>query len=628
MPTLSPVAQVVEIPLANVHPNPKNPGPPIPADQITDLAENIEAEGLLNPIKVMPLVRSPQAEKSPHGPGAPDPRNQQWVILAGERRYWAFLWLKRETIPAFLLDPTPAEAVKITHLDNAVRERGWWADYQSIEALKQADPTLRQREIGAGLKIDLPKVNRALSLLPLLNPEARAILVSDTNNGNKGNKGISELAAAELAGLATDPVTPATQALVQRALVEVRDQNLTQMGVREMVQWIHQGKKPEDYRPGMAKAGGNKPSPRPSRPAVKAGVSDQAVEAPQDPAPAPGSKGNPVPVSGGKTDLQVLYDHLKGNGLLAGGLIGALGGFLASNLKRALGTFVRRYMLHALAALGILALLVFHGVGNLFHKSPNTQETTSAVPAERPERPEGVERAQVPAQAEASNVVPAKPIPNKPEPKQMGRQAPLGSAAKRAAGGQPQVVQPSAQPVPGWAPEGIPLLKEFGDHFYGRSGSMWSDDLAYFKGLLTADYYPTFQKQFFPSAQQTEMQTKQEYQLYSKGQAPRATGGAGNTVLYRIQGQVTLQSRASRVPKTLWTKPMALEISLRHLEGLGYRVERVREVQPRQEAGSATAGSAGNGVDPLKAVQDVSGGVANVAGDVEKVDAAKKALGL
>ncbi len=291
---------VQEIPLSNIRPNPENPGPPITDQQIQELGQNIAEAGLLNHIKVRPdrtNLLAPGVTLHPENPrlradGQPwTVGDFNYVILAGENRYRAFDYLKREAIPGSILNPTAKEAVKITHLDNDVRDRGWWAAYQTIEQYIQADPNLTQGQVAVELKMDRPKVNRALQLLPLLNPEARALISSNATNSNKGNKGISENAAAQLAGLGPGtglkpgvkkkapptgsfldpaqanqeprleasaqltqklwpypPIPPETQDLVRRTLAVACDQQMTEAGVRSLVEGILKGESPETFQ--------------------------------------------------------------------------------------------------------------------------------------------------------------------------------------------------------------------------------------------------------------------------------------------------------------------------------------------------------------------------------------------
>jgi ParB family chromosome partitioning protein len=202
LPEMFPGAQ--PIPLKNIRPNPENPGPPLTDQAIQELADNMAGRGLVNSVKIQPDKTDPLAGGVKLHPDNPrltaDGRpwalgDFNFMLLAGERRYRAADRLKWATLSGFILNPTEEEAVEITHLDNDVRERGWWAGYQSIEQLIKANPNLTQRQIGTRLKMDKDKVNRAFRFLPLLNPEARALIVCITDNSNKGIWGISERAA-------------------------------------------------------------------------------------------------------------------------------------------------------------------------------------------------------------------------------------------------------------------------------------------------------------------------------------------------------------------------------------------------------------------------------------------------
>ena len=275
LPEMFPGTQ--QIPLKNIRPNPDNPGAPLTDPEIQDLAQNIAEAGFLNPLKVKVDKANPLAVGVQIHPT--DPRltaeNRPWalsdfnyMILAGENRYRAFEQLKRATIPGFILNPTVKEAVKITHLDNEVRDRGWWAAYQTIEQYIQADPSLTLRQIGVDLKMDPTRVSKAVRLLPLLNPAARALIVGNSYNSNKGIKGISEVAALRLADLGPGGtlkpgvrkegegvqklwpypiVSPQTQDLVRRALEVAIEQELTEAGVKGLVAWVQDGGNPGEY---------------------------------------------------------------------------------------------------------------------------------------------------------------------------------------------------------------------------------------------------------------------------------------------------------------------------------------------------------------------------------------------
>ncbi len=267
---------VQKIPLANIRLNPNNPGAKAAEEDIDELAANIALVGLKNAAKVMPDPAGPLSPGlSPH----PDnfrlkADNTPWSLsdfrflnLSGELRQLACQRLQWTVMDGIILNPTPEEAVEITDLDNAVRDKGWWAKYQSIENLIKANPNLKQREVATRLKTNVKRVNWAISLLPLLNTEARGVLVSNGNKSNKGKDAISEISASHLAdlgpgsafkpgGTSDNPpqtlypypvIPPETQDLVYRTLVVARDRQMKETQVQKLVESVQAGNPPETF---------------------------------------------------------------------------------------------------------------------------------------------------------------------------------------------------------------------------------------------------------------------------------------------------------------------------------------------------------------------------------------------
>lgn len=84
-----------EVPLARIEPNPDQPRRNAQDADIDALAASIQQKGLLQPINIREI--------------SPD----HFQIVAGERRYWAFRRLDRETIPALILDTTDVQALAL-----------------------------------------------------------------------------------------------------------------------------------------------------------------------------------------------------------------------------------------------------------------------------------------------------------------------------------------------------------------------------------------------------------------------------------------------------------------------------------------------------------------------------------
>lgn len=100
---------VFEIPLERIDPNPKQPRLEFDDEALGELAESIQAQGVLQPI----LVR---------------PAGDRFQIVAGERRFRASRKLGRATIPAIVRPISDEELLEVALIENLQRE-----DLNSIE---------------------------------------------------------------------------------------------------------------------------------------------------------------------------------------------------------------------------------------------------------------------------------------------------------------------------------------------------------------------------------------------------------------------------------------------------------------------------------------------------------------
>jgi ParB family chromosome partitioning protein len=92
-----------EIDVQLVERSPFQPRKDISAAQLTELAESIRAEGLLQPIVVRRV-------------------GERFQLIAGERRWRAFQQLKLRSIPARVLDASDASSATLTLIENLQRE--------------------------------------------------------------------------------------------------------------------------------------------------------------------------------------------------------------------------------------------------------------------------------------------------------------------------------------------------------------------------------------------------------------------------------------------------------------------------------------------------------------------------
>ena len=96
-------AQIREVPVSKILPNPAQPRLSYDEDSLTELASSIREHGVLQPI----LVR---------------PSGAQFELIAGERRWRASRMAERATIPAIVVDFDESTALEVSIIENLQRE--------------------------------------------------------------------------------------------------------------------------------------------------------------------------------------------------------------------------------------------------------------------------------------------------------------------------------------------------------------------------------------------------------------------------------------------------------------------------------------------------------------------------
>ena len=114
---LAEVAQIVELPLAAIAPNPTQPRRTQEPAALAELAASIERHGLLQPIVVR---RHPAAGAAANAPGAPAQSGTAYELIAGSRRLAAHATLGRARITAVVLAEGEPETLAI--VENLQRE--------------------------------------------------------------------------------------------------------------------------------------------------------------------------------------------------------------------------------------------------------------------------------------------------------------------------------------------------------------------------------------------------------------------------------------------------------------------------------------------------------------------------
>lgn len=115
--------EIKQIPLSLVSPSPMNPRKTFDEGELQELADNIEKQGLLQPITVRP-VRHPNNEYGD--------RPDKYEIVCGERRYRAFCKLSDKWISEVIVPPVGMSYNRFTEISAIVREMN---DDEAFEAM-------------------------------------------------------------------------------------------------------------------------------------------------------------------------------------------------------------------------------------------------------------------------------------------------------------------------------------------------------------------------------------------------------------------------------------------------------------------------------------------------------------
>jgi ParB family chromosome partitioning protein len=152
--TVQPKAEQTDrrtVPLAFIHPNPRNPRTTFAQEDLDDLAASIKAHGMVQPIVVRPV------------PDRPD----YYEIIAGERRWRAAQKAGLHDVPVTLLDVTDKEALELAIVENVQR-----ADLNPVEEALGYNALIEefgytQQDLGEAIGKSRVHVTNTLRLLKL-----------------------------------------------------------------------------------------------------------------------------------------------------------------------------------------------------------------------------------------------------------------------------------------------------------------------------------------------------------------------------------------------------------------------------------------------------------------------------
>ena len=157
---------IVQIKLSNIRPNKNQPRKEFDEDRIKALSDSIKNVGVLQPIVLKPI------------------EDNNYMIIAGERRYRASILAGKEEIPAIIKDIPIKDIMEIALIENLQRE-----DLNSIEealAYKNLieDYKVTQGELSEAVGKSRPYITNTLRLLNLQNKIIKMIENGDITAGH------------------------------------------------------------------------------------------------------------------------------------------------------------------------------------------------------------------------------------------------------------------------------------------------------------------------------------------------------------------------------------------------------------------------------------------------------------
>jgi ParB family chromosome partitioning protein len=126
-------AQIREVPIDRILPNPAQPRLSYEEDSLTELAASIREHGVLQPILVRPI-------------------GSQYELIAGERRWRASRLATRESIPAIVVDFDEETALEVSIIENLQRE--------DVSPLEEAGMYRKMTDLGYSVRQLAQKIGK------------------------------------------------------------------------------------------------------------------------------------------------------------------------------------------------------------------------------------------------------------------------------------------------------------------------------------------------------------------------------------------------------------------------------------------------------------------------------------
>ncbi len=580
---LKAVETIVEIPIELIRENPDNPRGPVSLEDGRTMAESLEAVGQCKPVLVRPQSEAEKAQFPP----------TEYLMLGGHRRLAGAKLAGWKTLKATIVTPkTPHEELLEVVLDNRHKPIGWWKEDLAIERFLKPTNGDGQRKLAAELDISPSNVNKAWKLTQALNPVSRGLVTQ-----NLASQPPDETESVS-SGNTKSKVIPITRSILL-VLADLRDPQEVEKALRRVLD--DQMNEPQARQLVAGLKGGTDPAAQPKK-AHRAVVAGDSVKAPamaqagsssyanshselaqprQGPQPVASAQ-VPTNPAGTATGLKgwlgdLLPQHQQAKSLVVGGMAGWVGGFLAANFKRAMGTITRRWMLHGMLGLGVAGFLVTHGFSSRSKPAPQSG-------------PQAGGQAQV-----------------VPSQSAVGSQGTLmGSVVN---------VPPEWQ---GRVVSGQNLATQLAMDFYGfgyYDNTTWLNSM---NGDLSSAYSPVFFQTFFPPSKMEAIQNLKLKGFFNFNQPIQLLAIDAQNETFWVGGGAKIKSDHSQVDQLVAQGDVALEVHLAQTPGGKNQVVLVKELTalpfdfaqggPNQSSShdSKAGGQVGDGAKAAQKTQKVA----------------------
>ena len=161
-----PEAEVRDLPVGVIVPNPDQPRQRFEAESITALSRSIAAAGILQPLIVRPLT------------------DGRYELIAGERRWRAAQEARLETVPVLIRDEDETRRLQTALIENVVREDLNPVDEARACAALTEDLGVSKEELGRRLGRSRVAISNLIRLLDLPDDVLALLSAGDLSEGH------------------------------------------------------------------------------------------------------------------------------------------------------------------------------------------------------------------------------------------------------------------------------------------------------------------------------------------------------------------------------------------------------------------------------------------------------------